>query len=139
MIYQETIQISTKGFSDLINITKDVEEIIEQSEILKGLVTIFITGSTAGVTTIEYEEGAVKDFQELMERLVPGNKDYHHNTKWGDGNGFSHVRSALIGPSLSVPLEKGQLDLGTWQQIIVADFDNRERQRKIVVQVIGEK
>jgi secondary thiamine-phosphate synthase enzyme len=139
MIFQDKIKISTKGFCDIINITKQVEDIIVESDIKNGTVVVFVKGSTAGVTTIEYEEGLIKDFQEMMERLIPQNKEYHHNKKWGDGNGASHIRASLLGPSLSIPLEEGELALGTWQQIVVVDFDNRPRQREVLVQVFGEK
>lgn len=139
MVYQDTIKVSTKGFCDLVDITKEIADIIYGSGIKEGIATIFVCGSTAGVTTIEYESGAIKDFQEMMERLVPQDIDYHHNAKWDDGNGFSHIRASLIGPSLSVPISGRKLSLGTWQQIVVADFDNRSRNREVVVQVVGEK
>ncbi len=139
MTYSEKIKISTKGFCDLVDITKQAADIVFGSGIQQGIVTIFVSGSTAGVTTIEYESGAIKDFQEMMERLVPQNQDYHHNAKWGDGNGFSHIRASLIGSSLTVPVDNKQMALGTWQQIAVVDFDNRSRQREVIVQVVGEK
>ena len=139
MIYQDVIKISTRGFCDVVNITKQVEDIIVESEIKNGTVIVFIKGSTAGVTTIEYEEGLIKDFQETIERLVPQNKDYHHNKKWSDGNVASHIRASLLGPSLSIPLEDGEMALGTWQQIVVVDFDNRPRQREVLVQILGDK
>ena len=139
MTYQETIKISTIGFCDVIDITQKVADVVFNSEINEGMVNVFISGSTAGITTIENEPGAIKDFQELIERLVPPDKDYHHNLKWGDGNGFSHLRASLLGPSLTIPVEDKELCLGTWQQIVVIDFDNRSRQREVIVVVVGEK
>lgn len=139
MIYQDTIKVSTRGFCDIVNVTKKVMDIVVESEIKNGIVTVFVKGSTAGITTLEYEEGLIRDFQEAMERLAPSNQDYHHNQKWGDGNGFSHIRASLLGPSLSIPFEEGELALGAWQQIVLADFDNRSRQREVIVQVVGEK
>ncbi|MBU1131584.1 secondary thiamine-phosphate synthase enzyme YjbQ [Patescibacteria group bacterium] len=139
MTYQDTIKISTKGFCDLVDITQKVSDIVFNSEVKEGIVTVFISGSTAWVTTIEYESGAIEDFQETMERLVPQNADYHHNAKWGDGNGFSHIRASLIGPSISIPIYDREMTLGAWQQIVVADFDNCSRQREVVAQVVGEK
>jgi len=139
MIYQDNLKISTRGFGDLIDITKQVADIVFGSGVKEGIVTVFVAGSTAGVTTIEYEAGAIKDFQEMMERLVPQDIDYHHNAKWGDGNGFSHIRASLLGPSLTVPIDDRELVLGTWQQIVVVDFDNRPRKREVIIQVMGEK
>ena len=154
MPHNDTIHLSTKGFCDVINITDQVEKMVKKSDVKDGLACIFVTGSTAGVTTIEYEPGVVKDFQELMEKLVPQDREYHHNERWGDarpqrldyarrsdggrGNGFSHVRASLIGGSFTVPVVNGQLTLGAWQQIVIVDFDNRERDREVVVQVVGE-
>ncbi|MCD6225924.1 YjbQ family protein [bacterium] len=133
------IHVSTRGFTDIIDITSLVKSQIEKEKIKEGVVCLFVTGSTAALTTIEYEPGLKKDFQEIINQLIPENKDYYHNQKWGDGNGFAHLRASLIGPSLVVPLEKGQLVLGTWQQIVLVDFDNRPREREIVgVVVKGE-
>lgn len=137
MLYSQNFVISTKGFCDVKDITPQVGEIIRKSKIKDGLLTVFIGGATAGITTIEFEEGLVKDTQELMERLAPQNKKYHHNLRWQDNNGFSHLRASLIGPSLTIPLNKGKLELGTWQQIVVIDFDNKARERKIIVQILG--
>lgn len=133
-----TFTIQTKGFCDVIDVTFKVQNFVRKSQIKNGLVCVFISGSTAGVTTIEYEPNLVKDFQEAMERLVPQNKKYHHRKTWGDDNGFSHIRASLLGPSLAVPLKDGKLYLGTWQQIVVCDFDNRERQREVIVEIIGD-
>lgn len=137
-IITESITLSTKGFSDIIDITSSVRTILENNSIKNGNATIFVAGSTAGVTTIEYEPGLLKDVPDMYENLVPQNKKYFHDATWGDGNGFSHVRAALLGPSLVIPFENGRLLLGTWQQIVVIDFDNRSRQRQIVIQLLGE-
>jgi secondary thiamine-phosphate synthase enzyme len=137
MVITETISIKTKGFCDIINITPQVLSIIEQSSVANGLVTIFCAGSTGSITTIEYESGALKDLKEALERIAPSDIPYAHDRRWEDGNGFSHVRAALMKPSLTVPLVNGKLTLGTWQQIVFIDFDNRERHRDIIVQIIG--
>lgn len=136
----ETISISldTKGNCDIVDITPEVSRVISASDITSGCVTAFIPGSTAGITTIEYEPGAVRDLKETLNRLVPENSEYHHNLRWGDGNGHSHIRASLIGPSLTVPFGSGKLMLGTWQQIILVDVDNRPRRREIILQINGE-
>lgn len=139
MIYTKDIALSTRGFSDIIDITPQAAEAVEKSGIADGIFTAFVSGSTAGITTVEYEPGLVEDLKAALERLVPSDGAYAHNQAWGDGNGFSHVRAALLGPSCSCPVRNGKLLLGTWQQIVVIDFDNRPRQRNIVVQVMGEK
>ena len=138
MIFTDTIALITKGFSDTIDITDKVMKIVERSRIENGLVTVFCQGSTGAITTIEYEPGVIKDLQRVLEKIVPSNVPYEHDKRWGDGNGFSHVRAALMKPSLSIPVIKKNLILGTWQQIVFMDFDNRERNRKIVVHIIGE-
>jgi secondary thiamine-phosphate synthase enzyme len=138
MIHSETISFSTKGFNDIIDITDRVASVVGHSKIKDGLVTVFCPGSTGAVTTIEYESGVLKDLQRAIEKIVPSNIPYDHDRRWGDGNGFSHVRAALMKPSLSVPLSKGRLSLGTWQQIVFIDFDNRSRNRNILVHIIGE-
>jgi secondary thiamine-phosphate synthase enzyme len=138
MTYSETISLSTKGFSDIIDMTHHVLSVIGRSKIENGLVTVFCPGSTGAVTTIEYESGVLGDLQKVLEKLVPSNIPYEHNRRWGDGNGFSHVRSALMKPSLTIPLIQGRLTLGTWQQIVFIDFDNRKRERKIIVHIMGE-
>jgi secondary thiamine-phosphate synthase enzyme len=137
MVYSETISLNTKGFSDIIDITPKISSIAEQSVIHDGLVTVFCPGSTAAVTTIEYESGVIRDLQKAIERLIPSDIPYDHDRRWGDGNGFSHVRAAFMKPSLTLPLIQGRLTLGTWQQIVFIDLDNRERQRKLVVQIVG--
>ena len=138
MIRSATINLNTKGFGDTIDITEEAARIISDSEIVNGLITLFCPGSTGTITTIEYESGVIKDLQRALEKIAPASAEYEHNLRWGDGNGFSHVRAALLKPSLSVPLLDGKLCLGTWQQIVFIDFDNRERRRKVVVQVLGE-
>jgi len=137
-VINDSIQLSTSGFSDMKDLTEKVSEKLKTHKLQSGQVTIFVPGSTGGLTTIEYEPGLEKDFTDLMERIIPSNKTYHHDARWGDGNGFSHVRASLIGPSLTVPFEKGKLMLGTWQQIVFVDFDNRSRSRSLVLQFIGE-
>jgi len=137
MTYSETISLSTKGFTDIIDITSEVSSIAEQSRIKDGLVTIFCPGSTGAVTAIEYESGVLRDLQKAIEKLVPSNIPYDHDRRWGDGNGFSHVRAALMKPSLTIPLIQGRLTLGTWQQIVFIDFDNRARNRNLIVQVLS--
>ncbi len=138
MIFSETISLSTKGFSDIIDITDHVDTVLRHSKIENGLVTVFCPGSTGAVTTIEYESGVIRDLQKAIEKIAPSNIPYEHDRRWGDGNGFSHVRAALMKPSLTIPLIKGRLTLGTWQQIVFIDFDNRRRERNILVQVMGE-
>ena len=138
MIITETISINTKGFCDIINITPQVFPILKQSPVADGLVTIFCPGSTGAITTIEYESGVLQDLKEALESIAPSDIPYAHDRRWGDGNGFSHVRAALMKPSLSVPVAGGKLTLGTWQQIVFIDFDNRSRHREVIVQVIGE-
>ena len=138
MIFSETISLSTKGFCDILDLTHHVEGVIGRSKIETGLVTVFCPGSTGAVTTIEYESGVLKDLQKALEKIVPSDTAYEHDRRWGDGNGFSHVRAALMKPSLTVPLIKRRLALGTWQQIVFIDFDNRRRDRNILVQVMGD-
>lgn len=138
MIFSETVSLQTKGFCDVIDITDDVAAAASRSGMKDGLVTVFCPGSTGSVTTIEYESGVVRDLQKSLEKLVPSHIPYEHNKRWGDGNGFSHVRAALMKPSLTFPLVKGALALGTWQQIVFLDFDNKERKRRLIVQIVGE-
>jgi secondary thiamine-phosphate synthase enzyme len=138
MIHSGEINLNTKGFGDTIDITTDVSRVVRESEITDGLVTVFCPGSTGTITTIEYESGVIKDLQRALEKIAPADSKYEHNLRWGDGNGFSHVRAAILKPSLSIPLLSGKLSLGTWQQIVFIDFDNRERRRNIIVQIVGE-
>jgi secondary thiamine-phosphate synthase enzyme len=134
----ERIALATKGFSDIHDLTPQVSAALKKAGLQNGIVTVFVAGSTAGVTTIEYEPGLLKDLPAAFEKLAPMNVHYHHDARWGDGNGYAHVRAALLGPSLVVPFEKGSLLLGTWQQIVFVDFDNRPRRREIVLQFMGE-
>jgi len=138
MIFSESISFSTKGFSDIIDITDRVDSVLRHSKIENGLVTVFCPGSTGAVTTIEYESGVLRDLQKAIEKIVPSDVPYEHDKRWGDGNGFSHVRAALMKPGLTIPLVNGRLTVGTWQQIVFIDFDNRKRERNLLVQIIGE-
>ena len=138
MIVTKKVGIRTRGECDLIDITEEVRREVSGAGVNSGTVTVFISGSTAGVTTIEYESGALSDLQAMWERLVPRNITYQHDRRWGDGNGYAHVRASLLGPSLVVPFTDRTLHLGTWQQIIVADFDNRPCSREVVLQIAGE-
>ncbi len=137
-IVTDSISISTKGNTDIIDITGQVAAVVRKHKLTEGNATVFISGSTAGITTVEYEPGLRDDLPEAFEKIAPVGKLYHHDATWGDGNGYAHVRASLLGPTLIVPFSKGELLLGTWQQIVVIDFDNRNRSRKIVVQLIGE-
>ena len=128
--------ISTKGFTDVIDITSRVAEVVKKSKVRDGICLISCPGSTAGITTIEYEPELLKDFKEFLEKIAPSDKEYHHDKVWGEKNGFSHIRSALIKPFLAVPIENGKLVLGQWQQITFIDFDNRPREREVIVKVI---
>ena len=134
----QSMKIETKGETDLIDITRKVENFVKDSGITSGIVTVFVPGSTAGITTIEYESGAIRDFQGAIERVAPKNIHYDHDARWGDGNGYSHIRAALLGPSITVPFSSSRLLLGTWQQIVLVDFDNRSRRREVILQIIGE-
>jgi len=133
-----TIQISTRGDADIHDITDLVSSSVIQSGLKDGAVTIFCPSSTSGLTTIEYESGALSDLKRLFDEILPSSREYAHNARWGDGNGHSHVRASLLGPSLTVPFVAGRLTLGTWQQIIYVDFDNRPRKRELILQVLGE-
>lgn len=137
-ILTKEIQKKTRGNCDILDITGEVNEFLLSSGIGEGLCTVFSVGSTAGITTIEYEPGLIKDIPKLLEKLIPSASRYHHDDTWGDGNGHSHIRSALLKTSLSIPIYKGELTLGTWQQIVLIDFDNRSRTRRIVIQIMGE-
>ncbi len=136
-LYDTTLKLDTSGHTDILDITQEIQAFLTESRLSQGTVTLFIPGSTASLTTIEYEPGAVEDFKTAVERIVPKNIPYKHNERWGDGNGYSHIRAALLGPSLSVPFQNTTLILGTWQQIILVDFDNRPRTREIHVQIMG--
>jgi secondary thiamine-phosphate synthase enzyme len=130
--------VATKGDTEIIDITNRVATALRESELAEGTLTVFVPGSTAGLTTLEYEPGLVQDLQRAFEHLAARNQAYSHDARWGDGNGHSHVRASVLGPSLSVPFSKGEMLLGTWQQIVLIDFDNRPRNRELIVQLIGE-
>lgn len=137
IVYSDTVSLSTKGFGDTIDITDAVTKIQEESGVQNGLVTVFCQGSTGTITTIEFEPGVIQDLKKALEKIAPSGIPYQHDKAWGDGNGFSHVRAALMKPSPMIPVVDGKMSLGTWQQIVFIDFDNRSRKRKVVVQVIG--
>jgi secondary thiamine-phosphate synthase enzyme len=137
-VITKAIAISSEGENHMIDITRQTDEAIKASRLQDGIVTIFVPGSTAAVTTIEYEPGLKKDFPKMLARIVPREMIYEHDNTWHDGNGHSHVRASLIGPSLTVPFKNKSLMLGTWQQIILVEMDIRPRERKIVLQIIGE-
>ena len=135
----ERIRLQTKGNPDLIDITDRLNKVVFGAKIKNGSVNVFVVGSTAALTTFEYEPGLIQDVSQLYEKLIPAQKHYAHDETWGDANGFSHLRAALQGPSLTIPIEDGKMLLGTWQQVVLAEFDNRPRQREVVVQIIGEE
>lgn len=137
-VLSKSIRISSKGENDMIDLTDKISEFILNSGISNGIVTIFVSGSTGSITTIEYEPGLIKDFPEMLSRIAPKNLDYGHEKMWHDGNGHSHVKASLVGPSLTVPFNEGQMLLGTWQQIIFIELDTRSRTRNLVLQIIGE-
>lgn len=136
-IHTERQTVRTKGFCDVIDITERVQAVLTASGIREGLASLFVPGSTAALTTIEFESGAIEDLQAAIERLAPQDAAYRHNDRWDDGNGFAHVRAALLGPSLTIPIAGGELLLGTWQQIVLIDFDNRPRHREVILHVLG--
>ena len=138
-IETHSINIATKGNCDIVDITEMVENLVGENNFFEGNVLLFAGGSTAGITTIEYEPGLLKDYPDFFNRITPVNINYEHDNTWNDGNGHSHVRAAIQGASLTVPFSKGKLLLGTWQQIVFVDFDNRSRRRKITVQLTGKK
>jgi secondary thiamine-phosphate synthase enzyme len=135
--YSSVIHIKTTSDTDIINISPQVEDIVSRHNILNGIVLLFIAGSTAALTTIEYERGVINDLRRAIERMAPQGITYEHDIRWGDGNGYAHVRAALLGPSLAIPLRNGELLLGKWQQVVLCDFDNRPRIREINVQLQG--
>jgi secondary thiamine-phosphate synthase enzyme len=130
--------VDTKGQGDAVDLTPDVQEAIRASGAWSGLATVFVTGSTAGVTTLEFEAGVVHDVDRALGAIAPRDGDYRHHLRWGDDNGSSHVRAALVGPSLCVPFERGALRLGSWQQIVMLEFDTSARRRPVVIQIMGE-
>jgi len=138
MVVTKDITFQTKGNCDIIDITSQVAKRAEESGVSNGTVTLFVCGSTAGITTIEYESGLLKDFKDMWNRVIPQSIPYEHNKTWGDGNGHSHVCASMLGASLTIPFVNKRLTLGTWQQIVFIDFDNRPRSRKMVLQIMGE-
>jgi secondary thiamine-phosphate synthase enzyme len=137
-VFQKAFRISTKGNCDVLDITPQVERIVAESRIRHGIVNVSGRGSTVGITTMEFEPGCVSDFRRALEKIAPSNTDYAHNARWGDDNGYSHLRSALIGTAKAFPLADGKLGLGTWQQIVFCDFDSRARDRELIVTITGE-
>jgi len=138
MVTSERIRVETSGNCEIVDITDQVSHAVKQSGLRAGTVTIFVSSSTAGITTVEYEPGLIADLQTAFERLVPQGLDYQHNNRWGNGNGHSHVKASLLGASMMVPFAEGRPMLGTWQQVVLIDFDNRPRMREIIVQIMGE-
>lgn len=137
-VFTGTIPCRTAGDGDTVDLTEQLTDGLRESGLTDGVATLFVGGSTGGITTLEFEPGAVADLQEVLETIAPKGRDWRHHLRWGDRNGHSHVRSALLGPSLSVPFVGGELCLGTWQQVILVDFDDRPRSREVVVQFVGE-
>jgi len=137
-IYSDTFTLETGGETDIIDITDHIEGILDKSNLSNGTATVFVGGSTAGITTIEFEAGLLQDLRDAYERLAPRNAYYAHNERWGDGNGFAHVRASMTRQDMSIPFIRKKLILGTWQQVILVDFDNRPRRREITVQIVGE-
>ena len=138
MIVSKRIQFQTEGHGQILDMTDQVSDALRASGIRSGLVTLFTPSSTSALTTTEYESGTIYDIQQLFDRIAPPDLEYRHNQRWGDGNGHAHARHALLGPSLTIPIIEGQMTLGTWQQIIFVDFDNRPRSRTLVLQMMGE-
>jgi secondary thiamine-phosphate synthase enzyme len=138
MVVTRRIGLKTKGNCHIVDITKQVAQEVAGSGLKDGTVTVFVTGSTGGVTTVEYESGLLSDLRDLFDRLIPSSIPYQHNLRWGDGNGHAHTRASLLGASLTVPFVDQRLTLGTWQQIVFIDFDNRPRSRELVLQLMGE-
>ncbi|MDX1440849.1 MAG: secondary thiamine-phosphate synthase enzyme YjbQ [Nitrosopumilaceae archaeon] len=137
-VISKFIQIRSKGENDMIDLTEKISELIGESEVSNGIVTIFVSGSTGSVTTIEFEPGLIKDFPEMLSRIAPNDLDYRHEKMWHDGNGHSHVKASLVGPSLTIPFSNGEMLLGTWQQIVFLELDVKSRTRNLVLQIIGE-
>ena len=138
LVRTESISFRTEGFCHLVDITGAAQERVTRAGLTQGMALVFVPGSTGAVLTMEFEDGLVHDFQRFIERIVPQDAPYEHDRRWGDGNGFSHIRSALMGASAVVPVVNGRLALGTWQQLLFVDFDNRKRERTVIVQVLGE-
>ena len=136
-VQRDEVTVATRGHGTVLDLTNQVSDWLTAIAAKSGLVTVFVPGSTAAITTIEFESGCVTDLEEALERIAPSDRGYHHDRRWGDGNGFSHLRAALLGPSLTVPVADGSCCLGTWQQIVLVDCDNRPRQRKVVFSYVG--
>ncbi|OGX18829.1 MAG: secondary thiamine-phosphate synthase enzyme [Omnitrophica WOR_2 bacterium RBG_13_44_8b] len=137
-IISKKLNLHTKGNPDFINITPDLSKLLESAKIKNGSLTVFVVGSTAGITTFEYEPGLVKDMADFYEKVIPQNRHYHHDDTWGDANGYSHLRASITGASLTIPFEDARLLLGTWQQVVLAEFDNHPRSREVIIHIIGE-
>ena len=137
-VITKTTSIKTRGENDMIDITGQTSKALEERNLEDGIVTVFISGSTAAITTIEYEPGLIQDFPSMLSRIVPKDNEYQHDNTWHDGNGHSHIKASLIGPSMTIPFKDGNLMLGTWQQIVLLETDTRPRERKIILQIIGE-
>ncbi|HET89821.1 MAG TPA: YjbQ family protein [Chloroflexi bacterium] len=138
MVVSKELELHTKGHCDIQDITAQVASAVHGSGLQAGIVTVFCPGSTGGLTTIEYESGALADLRQVFDEIAPPDREYRHHLRWHDDNGHSHIRSALLGPSLTVPFVAGQLTLGTWQQIVFLDFDTRSRSRRLILQIVGE-
>jgi secondary thiamine-phosphate synthase enzyme len=138
MIHSGSIDLQTKGHADMHDLTERVQAIVDEGRIQTGVATVFTPSATSALTTIEFESGALADLRRALDEIAPVDQEYEHNLRWGDGNGHSHLRAALLGPSLSIPIQEGQLTLGTWQQILFIDFDVRARSRSLVVQIVGD-
>ena len=138
MVVTIELMVDTQGHTDILDITRGVSDVVTASKLTSGIATVFCPGSTGAITTMEFEDGVVADIRQALDRIAPPDGNYLHHLRWGDDNGTSHVRAALIGPSLTIPFVKGRLSLGTWQQIVLVDCDTRPRARRLVVQVMGE-
>jgi secondary thiamine-phosphate synthase enzyme len=137
-LHTDQIIENTSGFCDIVDITAKLKAIIDGKGLQNGLAALWVAGSTAALTTMEYEPGLIQDVKDWIEKMIPSNKRYHHDARWGDDNGFSHLRASVFGPSLALPISNGRPLLGTWQQVVLLDFDNRPRTREISVQMMGE-
>ncbi len=138
-VYSSTLKLETDGEVHIIDLTKKVAKVVSESNLKEGLVCVFVPGATGSITTIEYESGLLEDLPDALERLFPKGIEYKHHLRWHDGNGHSHIRASMMGPSLTIPFEKGKMILGTWQQIVFVELDNKPRDRTIIVQIVGEK
>ena len=139
MVRTQQLRLRTRGHADIHDLTPELQRLLQESGLTEGLLTVFAPSSTSAITTIEHESGALEDLRRVLDRLVPPDGEYRHNEAWGDGNGHAHIRSALLKPTLAIPVQAGQMLLGTWQQVVFIDFDVRPRSRTLVVQMMGEK